>query len=194
MILVVGDSLSAAYGMAQSEGWVALLQARLRETGHPHRVVNASISGETSGGARSRMVALLLRWQPAVVILELGGNDGLQGLSLARLQDNLAAMIELSRGHGAQVLLVGMRLPPNYGPYSRAFARVYQTLAQRYDVAFVPFLLEGLADDLSMFQPDGIHPTRNAQPRILDNVWPVLRDLLAAPPAREGPAVATSRP
>lgn len=179
VILVLGDSLSAAYGMAQSEGWVALLQQRLRQTGHPHRVVNASISGETSDGALSRIENELARWQPNIVILELGANDGLQGLPLARLRNNLAALIEASRRHGARVLLLGMRLPPNYGSaYNQAFSAVYRELAQRYGLSFLPFLLQGIATDLALFQDDGIHPKSRAQPLILDNVWTALAPLL----------------
>ncbi len=181
VILVLGDSLSAAYGMAQSEGWVDLLQQRLRQTGHPHRVANASISGETSDGALSRIENELARWRPNIVIIEVGANDGLRGLPLARLRDNLAALIEKSRRHGARVLLLGMRLPPNYGSaYSQAFSAVYQELAQRYQLSFLPFLLQGMASDLALFQDDGIHPTGRAQPLILNNVWAALTPLLAA--------------
>jgi len=181
VILVLGDSLSAAYGMAQSEGWVDLLQRRLRQTGHPHRVVNTSISGETSDGALNRIGSELARWQPDIVIIEVGANDGLRGLPLAQLRDNLAALIETSRRHGARVLLLGMRLPPNYGSaYSQAFSAVYRELAQRYRLSFLPFLLQGMATDLALFQDDGIHPTGRAQPLILDNVWTALTPLLAA--------------
>ncbi len=178
VILVLGDSLSAAYGMAQNEGWVHLLQQRLRKAGHPHRVVNASISGETSAGARQRIDEELARWQPDIVIIELGGNDGLRGLPLDALYDNLAALIEASLGQGARVLLLGMRLPPNYGRYSEDFAAVYAALARRYRIPLLPFLLAGMEDDFTFFQADGIHPNQRAQARILDNVWPVLRPLL----------------
>ncbi len=178
VILVLGDSLSAAYGMAQNEGWVHLLQERVREAGHPHRVVNASISGETSAGARQRIDGELARWQPDIVIIELGGNDGLRGLPLDALRDNLAALIEASLDQGARVLLLGMRLPPNYGRYSEDFADVYTALARRYRIPLLPFLLAGMEDDFTFFQTDGIHPNRRAQGRILDNVWPLLRPLL----------------
>ncbi len=189
VILVLGDSLSAAYGMAQSEGWVALLQQRLRRTGHPYRVVNASISGETSDGALDRIENELARWRPDIVILELGANDGLRGLPLAQLRDNLGTLIETSRRHGARVLLLGMRLPPNYGgPYSQAFADVYRELARRYKLSFVPFLLQGMATDLALFQDDGIHPKGRAQGLILDNMWTALLPLLAASTAVSGAA------
>ncbi len=189
VILVLGDSLSAAHGMAQSAGWVHLLQQRLRRSGHPHRVVNASISGETSDGAVSRIHDELARWQPAVVILELGANDGLRGLSPSRLRNNLAILIEASQSHGARVLLLGMRLPPNYGTaYARAFSAVYRELARRYALPFLPFLLQGLGGDLSHFQDDGLHPTARAQPLILDNVWPLLSPLLKAMPPPGGAA------
>lgn len=189
VILVLGDSLSAAYGMAQNEGWVNLLQQRLHRTGHPHRVVNASISGETSDGALNRMEDELLRWQPDIVIIELGANDGLRGLPLTRLKDNLATLIETCRHHGARVVLLGMRLPPNYGgAYSQGFSDVYQELAQRYGLSFLPFLLQGMAKDLALFQGDGLHPTGRAQPLILDNVWTVLIPLLTTGPKVSGTA------
>ena len=183
VILVMGDSLSAAYGLAQNEGWVSLLQRRLRGGGFPHRVINASISGETSDGALARIQAVLERWQPAIVILETGANDGLRGLPLARLRKNLEALIDACRRRDARVLLVGMRLPPNYGPdYTRDFARLYADLARGARVPLVPFLLEGVALDPGLFQSDGLHPNGRAQARILDNVWTALRPLLDAPP------------
>ena len=174
-----GDSISAAYGIELEAGWVALLQDRLRAQGKPHQVVNASVSGETSAGGRARLPALLARETYALVVLELGGNDGLRGLSLAQTEANLRAMIEAARAAGAQVLLLGMHLPPNYGAtYTEAFAAIYPKLAQALDIALVPFLLEGVATDPALMLPDRIHPRAAAQPRLLDKVWPVLVPLL----------------
>lgn len=178
-ILVLGDSLSAAHGMAQKEGWVSLLQQRLQREGYPHRVVNASISGETSSGALARLPRELDIHAPHIVLIELGGNDGLRGLSLETLEANLAAMIKMVLDRGAKPLLIGMRLPPNYGPtFTRRFAALFPALARRYDIPLVPFLLEGLATKRAFFQADGIHPNAAAQPLILDNVWSRLRELL----------------
>ncbi len=178
-ILVVGDSLSAGYGIALESGWVSLLEARLDRAGFPHRVVNASISGDTTHGALNRLPAALDRHRPELVILELGGNDGLRALSVAQMEENLAAMIEQSRDAGARVLLVGIRIPPNYGPlYTGKFQAVYPRLAERYDVPLVPFLLDGVATEPGLMQPDGIHPRAEAQPRLLDNVWAALEPLL----------------
>ena len=178
-ILVFGDSLSAAYGIELEDGWVALLQRRLREQDRPHRVVNASVSGETTAGGRARLPDLLAREPYALVVIELGGNDGLRGLSLAQTEDNLRAMIETARTAGAQVLLVGMRLPPNYGStYTEAFTAIYPKLARESGVALVPFLLDGVATDPALMQPDRIHPRAEAQSRLLDTVWPALVPLL----------------
>jgi len=178
-VLVVGDSISAAFGLNTERGWVALLEKRLREEGLERPVVNASVSGDTSAGGLSRLPRLLREHAPELVIIELGGNDGLRGQQPAQLQRNLARMIELSREAGAEVLLLGMQIPPNYGRrYTEAFAGVYPTLAEQYGVPLVPFLLEGIGGVQGMMQPDGIHPTLDAQPRLLDNVWPVLRPLL----------------
>lgn len=178
-ILVVGDSISAAYGIEIDAGWVALLQQRLRERGYPHVVINASISGDTTVGGRSRLPALLARGSFDIIILELGGNDGLRGLSLAQTQANLQAMIETARAAQARVLLLGMRLPPNYGStYTAAFANIYTTLAREQQTALAPFLLEGVAADTDLMQPDGIHPRAQAQPQLLDNVWGALVPLL----------------
>ena len=181
-VLVVGDSLSAAHGMADSEGWVALLADRIEAEGFPHRVVNASISGETSRGGRQRLPDLLERHAPAIVIVELGGNDGLRGQSVERLRDNLDAMVGAARTAGAEVLLAGVRLPPSYGAaYTEAFAATFDAVAEVHDgVALVPRILEGVAERREMMQADGIHPERHAQPAILDNVWPRLRPLLEA--------------
>lgn len=180
-ILVVGDSLSSGYGFNLSEGWVSLLEKRLKDTGFPHRIVNASISGDTSRGGLARLPGALQRYQPDIVILELGGNDGLRALPLQTLEENLAAMIELCRQTGAQVVLAEMRIPPNYGPrYTEKFQAVYGDLASRYRVTLIPFLLEGVAGNPTLMQDDGIHPRAEAQPRIVDNVWPVLEPLLVS--------------
>jgi acyl-CoA thioesterase-1 len=181
-ILVFGDSLSAAYGIAAKRGWVALLAERLQGERPDYSVVNASISGETTAGGVSRLPRALAQYKPAVVILELGANDGLRGLPVAEMKKNLAAMIGLSRKAGAKVLLVGMRIPPNYGPeYTREFDAAFADLARARKLARAPFLLEGMADDLRLFQPDRIHPTEEAQPILLENVWKALRPLLKSP-------------
>lgn len=180
-ILVLGDSISAAYGMELEQGWVHLLQQRLQLEGYPHRVVNASISGETTAGGLARLPELLQTHAPDVVILELGGNDGLRGLGLQQTRDNLERMIELARQQAARVLLLGMRLPPNYGAvYTDAFERIYAQLAGEQYVASVPFFMDGVALEPGMMQPDRIHPTSRAQPQLLDNVWPVLEPVLDA--------------
>jgi len=176
---VFGDSLSAAYGLARAQGWVALLADRLKRERADYSVANASISGETSAEGRARIDAALAKYRPAIVILELGANDGLRGLPLAPMKANLAAIIERSRAAGARVLLVGMKLPPNYGPqYTTQFEQAFAELAKRYSVAFLPFLLEGFAEQREMFQPDNIHPTAAAQPLIEERVWTALRPLL----------------
>jgi acyl-CoA thioesterase-1 len=178
-ILVVGDSLSAGYGLAQGQSWPSLLEKRLREQRLDYSVVNASISGDTTAGGRSRIGAALEQARPAVAIIALGSNDGLRGLSVAAMRDNLEAMIVAARAHKARVVLVGMKLPPNYGvEYTRAFEQTYAELARRHRVALVPFLLEGVAEKRELFQADGIHPTAEAQPLILDNVWKVLKPQL----------------
>lgn len=178
-ILVLGDSLSAAYGIDEEEGWVNLLDERLEREGYPHRVVNASVSGETSKGGLKRLPRLLSEHNPEWVILELGGNDGLRGYPVSDLADNLTAMIQLSREQGAEVLLLGMQIPPNYGPrYTDQFTAVYPQLAQEEDVPLVAFMLEGIATKDELMQRDGIHPNAEAQPKILDNVWPTLREVL----------------
>lgn len=178
-VLVVGDSISAALGLDTREGWVSLLQKRLDEGGFQYRVVNASISGDTSAGGLSRLPALLAQHLPQVVIIELGGNDGLRGQAPAQLQQNLASMALKSREAGARVLLLGMQLPPNYGQrYTQAFAQVYKDVASSQQLAWVPFFLEGVGGVPGMMQADGIHPTTQAQQRLLDNVWPSLEPLL----------------
>ncbi|HVB48499.1 MAG TPA: arylesterase [Burkholderiales bacterium] len=178
-ILVYGDSLSAGYGIAQDRGWVALLEGRLKREGFDYSVVNASISGEITRGGLERLPQALARTHPAVLILELGANDGLRGLAIAQMKANLGRMIELAKKARARVLLVGMKLPPNYGPdYTRAFESAFGELARRYRVALVPFLLQGIAQDEALFQPDGLHPSAAVQPVLLDNVWPALGPLL----------------
>lgn len=179
-LLVVGDSLSAAHNIAQDEGWVALLQDRLKARAVPApEVINASISGETSAGALARLPDLLARYQPAIVVIELGGNDGLRGLPPAELSANLDAMIRMSREAGANVLLIGTELPPNYGrSYRDRIRAVYADLAQRHALAMLPFLLDGVALQPGLMQDDGLHPTAAAQPIVLNNVWPLLQSML----------------
>jgi|SRR5690554_2601179 len=178
-LLVLGDSISAGYGIEIDHGWVSLLQQRLDERGLSYQVVNASISGDTTAGGRNRLPQLLERHAPALVIIELGGNDGLRGLSLASLQNNLRHMVQQSRAAGADVLLLGMRIPPNYGPrYSEGFHQSFQLVAQQEQVALVGFLLEGVAIEPGMMQDDGIHPARPAQQLMLENVWQVLEPML----------------
>ena len=180
VILVLGDSLSAGYGLRPAEGWVSLLERRLDAQGYEHRVVNASVSGETTVGGLERLPRALKLHRPTVVIVELGGNDGLRGLPVAELEANLASMVEQSRKAGARVVLTGIRIPTNYGPrYTDEFFAVYARLADRYGLGLVPFFLEGVALREEMFQDDGIHPGPEAQPVLLDNVWPVLEPLLA---------------
>ena len=178
-VLVMGDSLSAGYGMAASEGWVSLLQQRLQREAPGWRVVNASISGETSAGGASRIAETVVREQPDVVVIALGANDGLRGLPLADARRNLARMIGASQHVGAKVLLVGMRMPPNLGAdYTRGFEDNYRLLAKTFDTALLPFLLAPVAEDRANFQDDNLHPTVEAQPKILDHVWPALKPLL----------------
>ena len=179
VILVLGDSLSAAYGMALDESWPSLLQDRLTEDGYAYRVFNSSIVGDTTQGGLSRLARLLDEYQPRVVIIELGGNDGLRGLPLEVTRDNLQSMISQSIGAGARVVLAGIRLPPNYGPaYTEQFSAMFESLAQANPVQFIAFLLEGIALDPALMRDDGIHPTTEAQPLVLDNVWQVLEPVL----------------
>jgi acyl-CoA thioesterase-1 len=178
-ILVFGDSLSAAYGIAQSRGWVALLAERLKREHPDYIVVNASVSGETSAGGQSRIRKALDAHKPGIVIVELGANDGLRGLAVAEMKKNLAAIIEQANKAGARVLLVGMKLPPNYGPeYTDAFEASFAELAKRHKSALLPFLLEGIAEKPELFQADRIHPTAGAQPLIAERVWKALQPLL----------------
>ncbi|SFM39342.1 arylesterase [Variovorax sp. OV329] len=182
VILVVGDSLSAEYGLKRGEGWVPLLQQRIAEQRLPATVVNASISGDTTSGGRSRLPGLLAQHKPTLVILELGGNDALRGLPLKSTQDNLDAMTKAAQAAGAKVLIVGMQVPPNYGgDYTRKFEGLFKAVADANKAALVPFLLKGIADvpdAASLFQADRIHPAAVAQTKMLDNVWPELKKLL----------------
>ncbi|MBJ2348106.1 MULTISPECIES: arylesterase [Pseudomonas] len=178
-VLIVGDSISAAFGLDTRQGWVSLLEQRLKTEGFDDKVVNASISGDTSAGGLARLPALLSAHKPELVILELGGNDGLRGQPPTQLQQNLAAMIDSSRASGAKVLLLGMQLPPNYGRrYTDAFARVYSTLAEEKNVPLVPFFLKEIGGVPGMMQGDGLHPSVAAQGKLLENVWPTLKPLL----------------
>lgn len=170
-ILVLGDSLSGAYGIDRDQGWVSLLQEQLSQEGYDYHVINASVSGDTTRTALSRLEPILRAHQPAIVIVALGGNDGLRGLSFTEIKSSLASIIERSQQYHARVLLAGVRLPPNYGPaYNARFAAVYRELAHRYDVPLVPKILAQVADDPALMQSDGIHPTVDAQPRIMHNI------------------------
>jgi acyl-CoA thioesterase-1 len=178
-ILVVGDSLSAAYGLAQSRGWVALLAERLKRERLDYSVVNASISGDTTGGGLARIDRLLKQHTPAIVVLELGGNDGLRGLPIGEMKKNLAAMVERSQKAGAKVVVVGVYIPPNYGPdYTEQFFGTFGELAKRYHTALVPYIMEDFALKPEFFQADRIHPTEQAQPFMMERVWKALRPLL----------------
>lgn len=180
VILVFGDSLSAGYGLETSQAWPSLLQQRLDHNKQNWQVVNASVSGETSAGGLTRLPAALAQYKPAIVILELGANDGLRGLPLAALQNNLSAMIQRIHQTGARVLLVGVRLPPNYGmAYTEKFQLVYETLARQQRVALLPSLLNGIEANRGLFQADGFHPIAAAQSQVLENVWKPLETLLA---------------
>jgi acyl-CoA thioesterase-1 len=181
-IVVLGDSLSAGYGIKIQQGWVSLLAQRLADEGYGYRVVNASVSGETTQGGLARLPRTLETHAPAIVIVELGGNDGLRGLPLEESRKNLARIVELSRAAKARVLLVGMIIPPNYGPrYGQEYREMFASLASRYSVAFVPFLLDQVALKPEWMQADGIHANAAGQPQMLENVWPKLKPLLVAP-------------
>ncbi len=178
-VLIVGDSISAAFGLDTRVGWVSLLEQRMKQEGFTDKVVNASITGDTSAGGQARLPALLAEHKPELVILELGGNDGLRGQQPTQLQQNLATMIDRSRQAGAKVLLLGMQIPPNYGPrYTNAFKAVYTTLADEKKVPLVPFFLEGVGGVPELMQADGLHPAAAGQNRLLENVWPTLKPLL----------------
>jgi acyl-CoA thioesterase-1 len=179
VILVLGDSLSAGYGIDRQRGWVQLLQDRLTQSGYAYRVVNASVSGDTTDSGLSRLPRALKQHRPAIVIIELGGNDGLRGLSLTQLQANLNQLVGLSKQAGAKVIVCRERIPPNLGPeYTTKFSQQYEAVARKQQVALVPYLLKGVADNPALMQTDGIHPNENGQPGMLQNVWPVLLPLL----------------
>lgn len=178
-ILVFGDSLSAGYGIARQDAWPSLLETRLKDSGYSHVVVNASISGETTAGGRSRLPEAIRQHQPRIVIIELGANDGLRGLPLASMRDNLNAMIRTSKQAGARVMVVGMRIPPNYGrDYTEKFAATFSELAKEHKTALVPFLFEGFALRADAFQADRLHPTAASQPLMLETIWKQLKPLL----------------
>jgi acyl-CoA thioesterase-1 len=182
-ILVLGDSLSAAYGIRPEQGWVALLTKRLQAQGYGYQVVNASVSGETTSGGLQRLPRALQLHKPGIVILELGANDGLRGLPLATTRDNLTKMVQIAQAAGARVLLVGIRIPPNYGPrYTDEFGRIFPDIANRYHLPLVPFLLQGVALDSTLMQEDGLHPNALGEPRVLDILWRQLEPLLKKSP------------
>ena len=186
-ILVLGDSLSAALGIRPEQGWVALLGQRLQAQGYGYQIVNASVSGETTSGGLERLPRALQLHQPGTVILELGANDGLRGLPVDETRENLAHMVRLSQAAGARVLLVGMRIPPNYGPrYTEQFARMFPELANQYHLPLVPFLLEKVALDPTRMQQDGMHPNARGEPPVLDTLWPYLKPLLKKNPQSGG--------
>jgi acyl-CoA thioesterase-1 len=178
-IIVLGDSLSAAYGMEISQSWPSLLQERLTENGYSYRVFNSSITGDTTQGGLARLPRLLDKQQPGIVILELGGNDGMRGLPIEVTRQNLSTMIERSQSAGATVILAEMRIPPNYGrTYTEKFNSMYTVLTEQYDIALLPFLLQDIALEPDLMQADGIHPTARAQPLLLDQVWIIIQPLL----------------
>lgn len=179
VILVLGDSLSSGHGIGEQQGWVSLLREKLDENGYPHTVVNASVSGDTTRDALSRLDGTVERHQPDIAIVELGGNDGLRAFSIDTIESNLSRILEILRENGATIVLAGMRMPPNYGPvYTQAFEALYPDLAREFDAALVPFFMEDVATDPALMQEDEVHPSAAAQPLLLDNVWPVLKPLL----------------
>jgi len=186
-VLVVGDSLSAGYGLRQNQAWPALLAERLANAKSDYQVINASISGDTSANGRSRLPAALKQHRPAIVVIALGANDGLRGLPVHAMRANLGAMAEASRAAGARVLILGMEMPPNYGPdYQQKFRESFAGVARDHAASLVPFMLAGFAEKREYFQADGIHPTAAAQPMIVDNVWPMLKPLLTRPATTAG--------
>lgn len=179
-IIVLGDSISAEFGLQKNQGWVHLLKKRLIKTDYPYTVINASISGETSGGGLRRITGLLKKHNPQIMLIALGANDGLRGLKIAKLKNNLSRMIELSLKHGAQPIIIGLRLPPNYGPiYTNQFTRTFLDVSKEHQTPTVPSFLKGFESNLTYFQGDRIHPNALAQPLILDNIWPVLLNSLS---------------
>jgi acyl-CoA thioesterase I len=180
-LLIFGDSLSAEYGLKRSTGWVSLLQDRLKSEGFPHRIINASISGETTAGGLSRLAGLVKKHQPAAVVIQLGANDGLRGLPVSQTERNLKRMLEISTANGAKAVIVGIRVPPNYGAqYTTQFDNLFTKLGQQTNTPVVPFFFEGFAEKTDFFQADGIHPNEKAQPMMLNIVWPALKPVLAA--------------
>lgn len=178
-ILVIGDSLSASYGMTKEQGWVALLQQRLEENHYQYDVINASVSGDTTSNGLAQLPAALVKYHPSITIIALGGNDGLRGLPLTIIEKNLGKMVTLAKDAGSKVLLLGVRLPPNYGPaYTNAFQQVYVNVADEHGVSVVPVMLKNMDEKRDLFQSDGIHPKPEAQPIILNNIWPALKPLL----------------
>lgn len=181
-ILVLGDSLSGAYGISTEQGWVSLLQQHITDQGYPYRVINASVSGDTTRTGLSRIEAALRQHQPDIVIVALGGNDGLRGLAFSEIENSLANIIQQCQQNNAQVLLAGVRLPPNYGPaYNEKFAALFESLSQRYQIPLVPRMLDQVADYRELMQADGIHPTAEAQPKIMKNIWAGLEPMLNEP-------------
>ena len=182
-ILVFGDSLSAAYGIPKEQGWVNLVAQRLKDNQFPYEVANASVSGETTAGGLSRLPAALKQFKPSIVVLELGANDGLRGLPLDAMKNNLEKMIQASKQINAQVVLLGMFIPPNYGPkYTNGFKAAFLDLAEKYKTPFIPFFLNGISGHSDLVLEDGLHPNVNAQRKILENVWPTLKPLLTKVP------------
>ncbi len=180
-VLVLGDSLSAEYGLARGAGWVALAEKKLKDEKIDAAIVNASVSGETTSGGRSRLPALLDKYKPAVVVIELGANDGLRGLPVAAAQANLRAISETATKAGAKIMLIGMRIPPNYGrDYSDKFFAMYGSLSKEFNAPLVPFMLDGIAEKTQLFQADRMHPLAQAHPTILANIWPVLQKTIKA--------------
>lgn len=180
LILVIGDSLSSGHGIDPEKGWVSLLRHRLKQKSFSYQLVNASISGDTTANGLQRLPALLTEYRPAYVLIELGGNDGLRGLSLTSMKNNLSTMISLAHQSGAKVLLAGIKIPPNYGKkYTQAFYRVYQSLSADYNIPLIPFLLDKVGGQAELMQNDGIHPTAAAQSIILDNAWPYINTMLS---------------
>ena len=178
-LLIVGDSISAAYGISPEKGWVSLLSNKITQSKKPYQVINASISGDTTANGLNRFKPLLEKYKPAVVIIELGGNDGLRGLSIKQMKNNLKKMIELSQKNKARIILAGMKIPPNYGKrYTEAFYQVYQDLSKIYNLELIPFLLDGIGNKPELMQADGIHPTDEAQPYIMKQIWEKLERLL----------------
>jgi len=178
-VLVVGDSLSAGYGLPNGSGWVSLLEHQLAADKEPFPVVNASFSGETTAGGKRRIQGLLDRYRPHVVVVELGANDGLRGIRIPLIRENLSAIVEACQHRGAKVLVIGMRIPPNYGrDYGEKFHALFKEISKRYDASLVPFMLDGFADERSLFQDDGIHPTIDAQSLIMENIYGQLKPLL----------------